>query len=72
MNDFDYEKPISANSLTPSISSAKINFNQNLNYLIRFWLFYLFKVFINYKNLNQAIKFINLNFFCKEIIVINE
>ncbi len=36
INDFDYENPISANSLTPSISSAKINFNQNLNYLIPF------------------------------------
>ena len=36
MSDFDYEKPISANSLKPSISRAKINFNQNLNYLTPF------------------------------------
>jgi len=36
MCNFDYEKPIPANSLKPSISRAKINFNQNLNYLIPF------------------------------------
>ena len=36
MSDFDYEKPISANSLKPSTSRAKINFNQNLDYLIPF------------------------------------
>ncbi|MAN34781.1 MAG: hypothetical protein CMF89_00030 [Candidatus Marinimicrobia bacterium] len=32
-SNFDYEKPIPANSLKPSISSSKITFNQNLNYL---------------------------------------
>ena len=36
ISNFDYEKPIPANSLKPSISRAKINFNQNLNYLIPF------------------------------------
>ena len=33
ISNFDYEKPIPANSLKPSISSSKITFNQNLNYL---------------------------------------
>ena len=36
LSDFDYEKPIPANSLKPLTSSAKINFNQNLDYLIPF------------------------------------
>ena len=36
LSDFDYENPIPANSLKPSTSSAKINFNQNLDYLIPF------------------------------------
>ncbi len=36
MSNFDYEKTIPANSLKPSISRSKINFNQNLNYLIPF------------------------------------
>jgi len=36
MSNFDYEKPIPANSFKPSTSRAKINFNQNLNYLIPF------------------------------------
>ena len=36
MSNFDYEKPIPANSLKPSTSKAKINFNKNLNYLIPF------------------------------------
>ena len=34
--EFDYEKPSSASSFKPSISKAKIKFNQNLNYLIPF------------------------------------
>ena len=31
MSNFDYEKTIPANSLKPSISRSKINFNQNLS-----------------------------------------